>query len=1407
MTRTTKFGSAGRSLWARWILLACLITLADAQSEAQSYTIVPNITTLPAGTYGVNIHALLPGDTSSTPDVDLCFYTGYGSAAPLSSNVFYSTTGGIEATFDVAPSTIQEVPPAAFTNGTFPALMYTVPIGTTSCTGAAQATPGTAVTLTLEYPAIAALNLASAPQQNPNLTRRLPIRIDLSGSNFLQTSTSTYNSPSQVVFTSSTAINGNIDFVSPSELVSTFPSAIPSTATSVAITVCNTAVYSYCSAPYNLPLTPLQSDFGTVTTSTVSAVPSQYVSFSATFGAGTPSVNGAPHGQVVFSDMGTTLYSAPLLLDNTAAFVSAPSTSFTATSQSLQPIVADFNKDNVPDILYIEPNATTGGKRFPVLHLLLGTTPAGQFAADVPYFGLKPYPCATLLSTALGDFNNDGYPDLAILCSNPNQVGPPSEIIYTLLNRKDGVFSSTVISHPNVFGSSLAAADFNHDGKQDLVIAGPINSAGDAGLQLLFGDGKGAFNIGPISSGLDTAPSASFSGFQIAAADLNGDGFPDIAILNASGSGGSVDNFIQLFQNDGTGAFTRAATVQTDGTPTAQFFVTTISPGQLPDLIITSSASSSPGISVAVNNSAPSISYFDTFQFTPVPGLAQAVVGDFNGDGFPDVAVTDATTTHILTGDGTGVFAATYPSLSVPTAAGSTLLAATDENGDGDADLLAAITSSGTTTVYDYITAGTASAITRGFQFAAGVHRIIASFNGTVELSPAAAQTNLTVTGTTSTIALTTSASSPGRYGSPLTLNAAVTDPTATGTVSFYNGTTLLGTDPLSSNGTFAFAHLTLPVLNAGSYSFTSVYSGDATHSSITSAAFAFVIDPIAPTVSWTPALATIPYGAPLTAAQLDALVSGLAGATVPGTFTYSPALGTILKTGAQLLSVTFTPSNTNYSAVTASASITITQAVTILAWVPNPASIVYGTALTAAQLDASAATLNTASVPGTYTYTPSLGTVLAVGSHTLSVTFNPADTLDFSSASASASITVAQATPVLTWPKPADVIVDTTLSSTQLDATAATPQGATLAGSFVYTPPSGTELSVAGAQTLSVVFTPTDTANYTTASASVSINIGPIGISNIAPSTALLGDGDKTIAITGTGFSTTSRVQIVGPSLPATYISSTYISSTSLTAIIPASDLLTVQTLLVSIYDPTKDLPSNAVPFIVSAPSTSVGFNAPTNISPGSQNTIVFHLAPYPAPVTATVTVTFEPSGSLPDDPNVVFSSGTRAYTITEPAHTAELDLPVTFQSGTVVGALTINLSLNAGGANVTPASVQPIVIQEPAAVPGVSSVTMQQSGDMLTVTTRGFSNTRKITGAAYHFTAIPGQSIGTPDVTLDVNALFSTWYANPSSEQYGSLFTYTEVFNLSSDASVVGQVTVTLTNDVGTSEDANTP
>jgi len=174
----------------------------------------------------------------------------------------------------------------------------------------------------------------------------------------------------------------------------------------------------------------------------------------------------------------------------------------------------------------------------------------------------------------------------------------------------------------------------------------------------------------------------------------------------------------------------------------------------------------------------------------------------------------------------------------------------------------------------------------------------------------------------------------------------------------------------------------------------------------------------------------------------------------------------------------------------------------------PTPAPITYGTPLSATQLDASSG-----GVAGTFAYTPPAGTALPAGVQTLSVTFTPLDTTDYTNATASVQLTVNKAVPTITWPTPAPITYGTALSATQLDASSGG-----VAGAFVYTPAAGTVLPV-GVQTLSAVFTPTDTTDYTSPTATVSITV------NQATDTVGLTTSATSVPA-GTPFTLTATVQ-----------------------------------------------------------------------------------------------------------------------------------------------------------------------------------------------------------------------------------------------------------------------------------------
>jgi hypothetical protein len=236
-----------------------------------------------------------------------------------------------------------------------------------------------------------------------------------------------------------------------------------------------------------------------------------------------------------------------------------------------------------------------------------------------------------------------------------------------------------------------------------------------------------------------------------------------------------------------------------------------------------------------------------------------------------------------------------------------------------------------------------------------------------------------------------------------------------------------------------------------------------------------------APAITWaTPA--AVAYGTALGSGQLNATSS------VAGNFTYSPAAGTVPGAGPQTLKVTFAPTDTtDYTTATASVILQVNQATPTITWA-TPSAVAYGTALGSGQLNA------TSSVAGTFAYSPAAGAVLGAGPQTLKVTFTPTDTTDNTAATATVSLTVNQTTPTILWATPAAIVYGTALGANQLNANAAgigSLASTPVNGIFTYSPAAGTVLG-AGPQTLKVTFAPTDTTDYGSATAMVTLTVNP---------------------------------------------------------------------------------------------------------------------------------------------------------------------------------------------------------------------------------------------------------------------------------------------------------------------------
>ena len=285
-----------------------------------------------------------------------------------------------------------------------------------------------------------------------------------------------------------------------------------------------------------------------------------------------------------------------------------------------------------------------------------------------------------------------------------------------------------------------------------------------------------------------------------------------------------------------------------------------------------------------------------------------------------------------------------------------------------------------------------------------------------------------------------------------------------------YDGTQKSASAATTPNGlTVNFVYVPDTRINAGSYAATATID-DVNYEG--SASGTLVINKATPTVGTWPTASDITYGDTLA----DSTLSG-GDSTPSGTFTFD-APGTAPDAGTADYAVTFTPDDTaNYETVSGTVSVTTNKATPTVGTWPTASDITYGDTLGDSTLSG-----GSGSVSGTFTF-DSPATAPDAGTAYYAVTFTPTDTANYVTVSGTVSVTANKATPVIAWNNPADISYGTALDATQLNASTGVD------GTYEYNPLPGTVLGV-GTHTLEVTFTPTDSANYNGASASVSINV-----------------------------------------------------------------------------------------------------------------------------------------------------------------------------------------------------------------------------------------------------------------------------------------------------------------------------
>ncbi len=313
----------------------------------------------------------------------------------------------------------------------------------------------------------------------------------------------------------------------------------------------------------------------------------------------------------------------------------------------------DLNNDGRPDVVVANFNDNTVS--------VLVANVDGSYQAHVDYqVGTGP------IAVAVGDMNNDGKMDV-IVVNNNCPTTPCSSVgsISVLLGNGDGTLQTHVDRNVGNSPNAVALGDVNKDGKLDVL----VTNGQDGTMSFAIGIGDGTLKTAKsLASG--TSPHG------IVIADFNGDGFLDAVVANTG------DSDIALFRGAAAG-FHTPVTFMTAANPVSLAVADFNSDGK-PDVVT--------GNNGAANVSIMIDSNFFTGGFLPHVDLAMTdkvnavAAGDFNGDGFADVAAA-ATNSDVVSvvygrGDGTFQFHVDVPSGSDPVG-----LAAADFTGDGRTDL------------------------------------------------------------------------------------------------------------------------------------------------------------------------------------------------------------------------------------------------------------------------------------------------------------------------------------------------------------------------------------------------------------------------------------------------------------------------------------------------------------------------------------------------------------------------------------------------------------------------------------------------------------------------------------------------------------------------------------------------
>ena len=330
----------------------------------------------------------------------------------------------------------------------------------------------------------------------------------------------------------------------------------------------------------------------------------------------------------------------------------APAVDYQVGTQPYSVAIGNLSGDAIPDLAVA--NGLTNN-----ISVLLGTGSGAFGAASNFPSGLSPR------SVATGNFNGDSFTDLAVADFNSGQVS-------ILLGNGSGSFGAAA-GFPTASGPrSVTVGNFNGDGFADLAVAA-FNADQ---VSVLLGNGSGSFG---------TATNLSIGGgdepMSVATGDFDDDG--DLDLVTANKLSGDVSVLI----GNGSGGFSLNTTVSTGGT-----WPHSVAVGDLDedgDLDLAVANNQSDDVSVLLGNGEGSFAFDDLYSTGDFSGPLSVVIGEFDPDPVPDLAVASSGKDSVSVLFGRGAADFTLPS-DYPVGSGPYALAAGDLDGDGASDLAVA---------------------------------------------------------------------------------------------------------------------------------------------------------------------------------------------------------------------------------------------------------------------------------------------------------------------------------------------------------------------------------------------------------------------------------------------------------------------------------------------------------------------------------------------------------------------------------------------------------------------------------------------------------------------------------------------------------------------------------------------